>query len=46
MSDDKMKDKKKPAPDKPLFEKPVDHNNQVENITDKVDPDLHKKPEK
>jgi hypothetical protein len=28
------------------FEKPVDHNNQVVNITDNVDPDLHCKLEK
>jgi hypothetical protein len=28
------------------FDKPVDPNNQVVNITDNVDPDLHRKPEK
>lgn len=28
------------------FEKPVDAHNQSRNVTDEIDPDLHKKPEK
>jgi len=34
---------------KPLhigIDKPVDAQNQVRNLTDEIDPDLHKKPEK
>ena len=29
-----------------LMQKPVDAHNQSRNITDEIDPDLHKKPEK
>lgn len=29
-----------------LMQKPVDSQNQVRNITDEIDPDLHRKPEK
>lgn len=29
-----------------LMQKPVDSQNQVRNITDDIDPDLHRKPEK
>jgi hypothetical protein len=30
----------------PMMDKPVDAHNQSRNITDEIDPDLHKKPEK